>query len=419
MRRNLACIQIPLLLFVLIQAFWWRGRGAENYATLDARVLVQVGLVVLLVPGLLGNGLLREVFLLLRGKSANWFVGIYGLGLLSTLWSAHRVYSGYRAFECLVILISAFALLRAHGSFLQAEKKTLLILLGLGFLGIAHTARMQGISLSPGAWHSVLNGCLGAMVLSYCLAERASSRVLTSSGKKLLRRCSILGFFLIALSSSAGTNVALVMGLGVIVFLSERRSLKVLYLLGCLAAVLAFLLLGGTEFLQSLIFAGKSTESIATGHGRNVLWTLYYNKIMERPWLGWGFAMLPRVVEEFYTTSSHNSIIGIAGGMGAAGLLVLLIFMVAYTRELWAAIRMGLPGARGCLAASVVAFVNSQSNGAFGEQVGMNSIGIFLLLGLFTLFVAARQESRFGEPVRSPDLIWRQGYPPYRAPQSI
>jgi O-antigen ligase len=404
-QRNTTYILLPMLLFVLVQAFWWRGRAAQNYAALDARVLVQVGLVLLLVPALVGDGLLQEVLRLLHGKSANWFVGIYVLGVVSTLWSANRMYSCYRAFECVVLIIAAFALLQAYGRFLEAEKKVLLALLGLGFLGVAHTASSQGISLSPGAWHSVLNGSLGAMVLSYCLAERASSRTFTPSDKRRFLTCALLGFFLVALSSSSGTNVALVIGLGVVVFLSERRGLKILYLLGCLAAGLGFLMLGGTEFLQSVVFPGKSAEAIATGHGRNVIWTLYFERIMERPWLGWGFAVLPRVVEEFYATSSHNSIIGITGGMGVAGLLLLVLFIVTYTRELGRAIRLGLPGARGCFAASVVAFVNSQSNGSFGEQVSMNSIGIFLLLGFSTLFVAARQESPLGPRGDSPGLV--------------
>ena len=394
-------ILVPLLAFVLVQAFWWRGRSAQNYAALDARALVQVGLVFMLVPALVGDGLLLEVLRRLRGKSAAWFAGIYLLGLVSTLWSVNAVYSAYRAFECLVILVTLCALQYAYGRFQQAETRTLLTLLGIAFLSVAQTASARGLTLSPEAWHSVVNGSLGAMVLCYCLAEMASSRALTPSYQRRFLACSVLGVLLVVMSSSAGTNVALVLGLGVVAFLSEKRRWRILCLLGSLAAVLAFLLWGGVELMQSLIFPGKSAETIASGNGRDVLWALYFEKIMERPWLGWGFAMLPRMVEERYATSSHNSIIAIAGGMGVAGLLTLVIFMIAYGREVLAAIKLNLPGARGCLAASVVAFTNSQSNGAFGEQVAMSSLGVFLMLGFFTIFVAARGGNRLREgPVR-------------------
>lgn len=401
--QYLRYIRLILFLFFLREAVFQRGREAADYAALDVYNMGQIGLTFMLAFMLCLSRYLKEVTLEIRGKSIVWFVGIYAIGLASSLWSPNWMYSGYLAFEALVIMFSSCVLICSCKNLEQAEVNSMTYILVVAFIGIVGSVRMYGFALSLYTFGSVVNGYLGAIVMCYCLAELScGSRLMTARHKKLLKTYSILGLALIIISKSSGTNTAAVVGLVVIGCISDKVAVKTISVFALLALILICLIRRDVDFFSPILFPNESSASIRGLHGRRVLWDIYFEKIRERPFLGWGFAIMPRITEQLYSTSTHNSVIAIIGGMGLSGLSLFLIFLTQYVREALAAIRLRLPGARGSLAAFTVATINSLSNGAFGEQAKRSSFGVFVIIAIFTFWVLKENEGKLGLQGRLP-----------------
>jgi O-antigen ligase len=383
---NIRSVQIILFLFVLLQAFVYRKRTSEYYAAVDAVSILRIGLILAMALAVVRCCLPNQLRVMVRGRAAAWFIGLHVLAAVSAAWSVNVLYSGYFAFETLVLLCAILVVLRSYGSFGKAEMNGLVWLLAIAFLHVIYRSRF-GASLSFASLHSVSHGCLGGAAACYSLAE-LSSHVITPQRKKVLRVCSVLGLVLVVISTSSASNVAMLIGLAIVAITAERRSIRILSLFVVSLAVMGALLMAtDLDSVLGAVFPGKSVDGILSAHGRTTLWGFYWEMIRERPLLGWGFSILPRITTELYATSSHNSVIGIVGGMGLAGLSLLLIWTIRQTWELVVCTMHGVPGAKGCLAGFVVVFVNSLSNGAFGERVTPSSWAIFIIVGLSAVLV--------------------------------
>lgn len=154
---------------------------------------------------------------------------------------------------------------------------------GMGFISnmedIVHTGTWRGIYV-----HKTMLGttmALGVLSCTYCFFDRDNFSKLAVLG---------LGLCVLMLIASTTTG-ALVFLVFVAVLVPFYRALR-LHMKLIIPLYSFFLLVGGIVLTSGLIAAEQFLTSIGkdvTLTGRTIYWPLMLNKILERPWLGYGY----------------------------------------------------------------------------------------------------------------------------------
>lgn len=362
----LLCLRLTLMI---------RQREADAFSQVDVYALFELGLTLFaaaLLLGLVFNG--KEVLRKFKSVHLWHSFGLYGMGLLSTSWSLMPLYSGFRAFQMLVLTLSLVLAVRGAGRFADAETRVLGFLILTMLLGMGVVIKFYGFTLQLAAWHTNSYSTVGAMLGCYCFGELLGKR----KGGLRFYLLGFLGFLGVAIGTSTASNLAAFAGLALAVLIC--RKYVILLVMMFLGGVLALVAQMNQEVLGVLL-GGKDLDSVSRMTGRDVLWLAYWERFLQKPVLGEGFGVTARL-GDMYTTNTHNSLLSIACGTGLVGVVTALVGAGCLLWVLFRSLKAGTPGAIGLSAALFAGGVNSMSLAFIGERWSVVTAAFVALLGL-------------------------------------
>ena len=184
-------------------------------------------------------------------------------------------------------------------------------------LGVPRIGVMSEIF--PGAWRGVWpdkNALGGNMALFF--PAFAAAAIFNPKRKWLWWGIAGLAVLLLLLSTSKTSLVAMLLGMGAMVFIAlVRRGPAMAVGMSYAAVVVIFVGAAVVLFASSLLFAVLGKDATLTG--RTLIWDAVMNQIEHRPWLGYGYGTvwtdkgvwgpLPWIVQEagFKPQHAHNS----------------------------------------------------------------------------------------------------------------
>lgn len=389
--------RIHLLLLLI---FFWvarntilmRQRDTDSFAAVDTMALLQIAAIFLLFGSFFflyikaSSRTLKNIY----KSPALWFFLLYALGLISAFWSPLFDYSAYRAFEALVLLFAVFVYLNSISDYDKKERIFLRFILALLLLTFVGQLKMLGFSISIESLHTNTYSFIAMILFLYSIGELISRSEKTRKRKKMLRRYALIGLFFVVLGTSAATNVSLVIALFVLALFTNRNDFRIAFVFFLLLSVPLFVIMGDMSTIQEILFPGKNIESITSMHGRMTLWDQYILKIYEKPYFGWGFAVMARI-SDLATTNTHNSILSILSGMGVAGGLLFFIFLIRSLISVFINRSRNSIGSIGSGIAMIGALANSMSIAIIGEGVSPATLSFVALIAFYYMNVTSKK----------------------------
>jgi len=376
---------VGLLILAFLIRIYLFSRRKTDPTELDIYNIIQI--IVTLVLGI--YLIIRRdspfvIGLLLRSP-IKWIVFLYLFGALSGLWSAIPLFSTYFGIEGLIYIVALAVIIYQQPDAFSLEKFAILSSYLLIFLIILEIIRLGGFTLDFYHWHTNSYSTISAMLFGYCYGEYNNQyRKANNSEKKLLKKGIWISLFFVILGTSAASNIALVSALVVVTLISGKRSFKIL----SISLLLLLLLLNQFygDLLFQLLFPGKTVAEVSSMHGRTNLWEYYFDLISQKPWAGWGFAATERI-SKIYATTTHNSILQIAGGVGIIGLIFFVLYLFKTYYILLTNIRspflVGIIGAitAGLVNSNGISFIGAPTSALFLAFIIWNLFGWYYLTG--------------------------------------
>lgn len=271
------------------------------------------------------NGLLRQPFL----------VALVAIALLSVYWSINPADTSRRGFFLFCTTLAGVTLGARFGwrtlaevtatSFLIVTLASLLVCVAVPSVG-----RMT--ELFPGAWRGLWpdKNALGSnMTLAF--ASMAAAGILVRERRWLWWGGAAIAIFLVLMSTSKTSLVALMLGGGMIAFVAIIRRGPALAVLSSWAAVLVIGMAAGVAvFAADAVFGILGKDATLTG--RTEIWSAIMRQIHQRPWTGFGYqavwenkdpaSPLGYIIKQagFEPHHAHNSWLEQWLGMGMLGL---------------------------------------------------------------------------------------------------
>lgn len=386
---------------LLLLIFFWVGRNTifvrqrdiDSFASVDTMALFQIVAIFLLFS---------SFFFLYRKVSSRtlnniykapvlWLFLLYALGLISAFWSPFFNYSAYRAFESLVLFFAVFVYFNNIVDFEKSEKAFLRFILTLLLLTFFGYWKLIGFQISIAAVHTNSYSFIGLILFLYSIGELLSRGEKSRKRKKMLKRYMYIGLFFVVLGTSSATNISVVFGLILLALFTNRKDVQISVLILLTLSLPIFFTFGDISQIQEILFPGKDINSITMMTGRVVMWTEYIEMIYEHPYFGWGFSVLSRIAEHA-RTNAHNSILSILSGMGMAGGIIFIIFLVRSSFSIFKNRNRKMKGSVGGGIAFAAALMNSMSISIIGEGAAPATLSFVVLLAFYFLNVNGRHQ---------------------------
>lgn len=365
---------ILLLLFAWIfrVTFLLQGNNGSGVA-INKYVFFQIFLILMMIIYLYKNKM--TPFVMIKHPVTMGFSLLYILGMISICWSVMPLMSCYFAMENLILMTVLFFISMQCKNCYEVERLFIYFVLVLFSMFIIRSL------LFVGGWHSVTYSSIAAMLFMYCLAEY-SAMLRPIKNVKMLKIGLLLSGFILVITTSGGACFSAALSSIALAMFARQRTVRVISLI-FLVLMGGLWFSGSTDIVLGLLFPGKSMISIQTGHGRAYIFELIFEKIEQRPWLGWGYAAVERILP-FYCTDAHNSIIGIRGALGNIGCTVLILAM--FSVSLYFYIYRERFGSKGLMVATLCAFINSNTSNFLGSKEGPCVLTFQFLLVLGVLY---------------------------------
>jgi O-antigen ligase len=368
-------------------SFLIRQRRAGDFASVDGYATFQILVILATAIMLLVSPVAWSTFLRLKTSSLKYGVGLYALGAVSAVWSPQPVYSLFRATEALVEILAICTVVCSLRDWLAGEKMlvlTFLLLLSFHFGGLI---RSNGLGLSFHSFHTNSYSASAAMALCFSAGE-------------LLRRQNtrmwsifVAAAGALAIGTSAGSNIAALLGLLTVGILQPRgkrwRIVALAVVLGALAV------LAGSQGVRQILAPGKTDAELQDLSARTTLWENYSQAFFDNPLIGQGFAVTARI-STLYETNTHNSLLAVLTGTGLLGLAVTLAWLFSASRECFDAVKHRQPFAVGFTGSLVAGWINAMSCAYIGEGWSTSTLTFFMLAAFFARFSLADAPLRSG-----------------------
>ncbi|MCE9616172.1 MAG: O-antigen ligase family protein [Lentisphaerae bacterium] len=379
---GLALLGLCVVGLVARLTLFLRQRGDGAYAEVDAAAAAEIAIVGLTLLALVVSGprLVKAARDLVHRSGGLWLL-YFALGILTAFQSLNVSYSLFRATEGFSQALAVAVIIAAAPSFRVAERMAM----GLGWcallLDFAGRLKFSGFSLTELSSNSY--SAAAAMLVCYSWGEALEAR-----GRRQawlwVSTFGALVLLLVGLSLASWWGALCGLLLAGLVL---RPSLPIVFLLlGLLLLVIGW----GPEMLEAVVLRNRSVTEISTFHGRLVLWAYYWEAFLQKPWLGYGFAIGARMNTDIYTTHTHNAILGALLGLGVPGFAMQVWSFMLYLHEVAWSRRLKSPGWVGCTAALICAFVNSMAFALIGEGWMPSTVVFAAFLMLHSLHVARR-----------------------------
>jgi len=228
------------------------------------------------------KGFVRQPFL----------IALIGVVIASVFWSIDPAETSRRAFFLVCTTLGAVTL-AARFRWSELAEVSAAAFLIVAVLSLLVSAAVPSIGrmteLFPGAWRGLWpekNAMGGNMALAFSVLVAAG--LLAPQRRWLWWGGAVIALFLVLMSTSKTSLLALVLGGGVIAFIAIVRRGPVVGVMATWAALVGIGLLAAVIALASDALFGLLGKD-ATLTGRTEIWSAAMRQIEERPWTGFGY----------------------------------------------------------------------------------------------------------------------------------
>ncbi|MDB5440936.1 MAG: O-antigen polymerase [Caulobacteraceae bacterium] len=277
------------------------------------------------------NGLLRQPFL----------IALVAIALISVFWSINPSETSRRGFFLFCTTLAGVTLGARFGwrTLAEVTATTFLIVTVASLVVSAAVPSIGRMVIDfPGAWRGLWpdkNALGGNMALAF--AALVAAGILVRERRWLWWSGAVLAVFLVLMSTSKTSLVALMLGGGMIGFVAIIRRGPVMAVLSGWAAVLLIGLAAGVAvFAADAVFGVLGKDATLTG--RTEIWSAVMRQIHQRPWTGFGYqavwenkdpaSPLGFIIKQagFEPHHAHNSWLEQWLGMGVWGLATFALY---------------------------------------------------------------------------------------------
>ena len=377
-----------LLARPVIYLLFSRRRDLDAYATVDTSAIIFI--VYSFFAFYIGS---RKIFHTKEkiGKSILfkspiiWFLFYSFLGVVSMLWSVNPMLSGFRAFECIAMMLLIVAVIK---ELFSTGDLRYVVLWSIFYC----TWDIAFALIRTLKWTTNLSILLES---SQMMATTFFFMALYFTPRKWYN------YLIMVMSIFSMSTVAYIgMALGAISAFWTKGNAKFITIIVAIALLLTTLWMGPKNFLKQTIFFDKAEISLEETSGRDKLMNATISCVEKNPFgLGF-FAAEPFVLYSSHlgAISAHNSLFSAGMGMGFPGIILLSIFFISmgvcvFSRSIPKPYR---PSLIGCFC---VAFLHCMGNPSVGTRVfgaWMPCMYVFVLICYFNAF------GRFYENTLSP-----------------
>ena len=307
-----------LLARPVIYVLFARRRELDAYSVVDFSALVFILYsIVAFIVGLIAlrrssTGFGREVLL----KSPIVIFLIYSIyGFISMAWSVSPILTGFRAFECISMMLLIIAVIQ--GLFEKGDLDfvflwSLLFCILSIILGIYRTAQWA-TDLSTLLESSQMMSTIFFFMALYFIPRKWYNYLIMTMAVFSMSTVAYIG-----------------MTLGLVSSFWQKGRTKVIAFTGALLLLLVTIAIGPYALIKQTVFFDKEDISMSETNGRDHLMTVTLESIEEYP-MGLGFfAAEPYVLyaKNLGAISAHNSLFSAGLGLGIPGMVVLSIFFI-------------------------------------------------------------------------------------------
>ena len=284
-----------------------------------------------------------------------WFIIFTIYGFISMLWSVNFTLSGFRAFECLAMILLIVAIMQRLFTTCNTDKIIDWVILYV-------TLEIIFSLISTIRWTTAIPSLLSC---SQMMSTTFFFMALYYPNKKWYH------YLIIIMAIFSGSTVAYIgMAAGMISILWKRTKYKAAVIFGTIFLSFAVIVIGPQKILENTVFHDKESISLEETSGRDMMMEASIETIKENP-MGLGFFAGEPFM--FYSRglnciNAHNSIFSAGIGMGYIGIFIMAIFLyrmffTTFSKKIPPKYRASFIG---CF---FVAFLHCMGNPALGSRV--------------------------------------------------
>lgn len=337
------------------------------------------GIQVLTILGMLFYVINKSANLLSITYNKNNLLGrtiiiFYVYAIFSTLWAYVPTFAFFLAFQNIVIFIVLYYILNKLKTFISIENLFIII----STVIILFEVIIHRILYNPSLFiHFLPAASSSAICLSYSFSELISNNRIPIKRKRILKGCIIFSVIILITSTSSGANASAIFGI-IIGLILSRKFHYVFFII--LVSIIIYLNQHLIDDILLMIMPGKSLETISSASGREALWNIIIEYANKKPFCGWGFASIERVVTNtgFRASDAHNNYLGIYGGLGILGLI--LIFFHFASSFIYSFSKRYKIGYSGIISAICCAALNGYSYGFLSGKACSITVIYFIII---------------------------------------
>ena len=308
---------VLLIIRPLIYFLFSRKRDLNAYSSVDASALIFI-LYAFICFFIAFKTLNKEKSsfskLLMTGTPLIWFIIYTIYGVISMIWSVNFALTGFRAFECMAMILLIVAVMQRLFTTCSLEKiidwTILFVTVDIVF-SLARTIQ----------WTTNI----GVLVESSQMMSTVFFFMALYYPRKKWYH-----YLIIIMAIFSGSTVAYIgMAAGSISILWRKTKFKPIILLGVMLVTFAICVIGPEKVLKETVFHDKKTISIEETSGRNHLMEVTIETVENSP-LGLGFfAGEPAIfyAKGLSAINAHNSLFSAGIGLGYPGIIIMILFL--------------------------------------------------------------------------------------------
>ena len=349
---------ILLIIRPLIYFLFSRKRDLNAYSSVDASALIFI-LYAFICFFIAFKTLNKEKSsfskLLMTSTPLIWFIIYTIYGAISMIWSVNFALTGFRAFECMAMILLIVAVMQRLFTTCSLEKiidwTILFVTVDIVF-SLARTIQ----------WTTNI----GVLVESSQMMSTVFFFMALYYPRKKWYH-----YLIIIMAIFSGSTVAYIgMAAGSISILWRKTKFKPIILLGVMLATFAICVIGPEKVLKETVFHDKKTISIEETSGRDHLMEVTIETVENFP-LGLGFfAGEPAIfyAKGLSAINAHNSLFSAGIGLGYPGIIIMILFLTGvgftvFSKKIPPHYKASLMG---CF---FVGFIHCMGNPALGSRV--------------------------------------------------
>lgn len=320
---------------------------------------------------------------------ASSFFYLYLFALASIIWSILPMFSGFLAFQNIVLLFAFVWMFSLCQSFESLEKTFLIFTV----MTILFESIVLRFTYQPWLFvHYLPAASSAALCVSYCSGELLSMRKSNPQRRKLLRNCIIICLTVLVTSTSGGANASAIFGISIASILSGKIWIGAIFMI---VSVFLYLNREHAESLLYFIMPGKTKADIETATGRSRLWDIMMDLAAKRPWFGYGFGCIERAAtqtQQVESPDAHNNYLGLYGSLGYIGSAIAYIHFAIFF--VYTYMRRKMVGFVGIISAFGCALMNGYSFGFLSGKACSITVVYIELVVLTVYYVRFSVKSR-------------------------